>query len=85
MDGVVDGLVVVNIFLLVLFLLLDCFLLHVIQAHDGVHQFVYGGGMVIGVVIRVRVVTKRLLGWGHLGWGYMVVVERGNLIGIVYM
>ena len=58
-----DGLVVVNIFLLVLFLLLDCFLLHVIQAHDGVHQFVYGGGLVIGVVTRVRV------GLGSSGMG----------------
>ena len=77
-----DGLVVVNIFLLVLFLLLDCFLLHVIQAHDGVHQFVYGDGMVVRVLARVGVITKRFLGWRHLGWGHMVVVEVGHLVGI---
>ena len=49
------------------------------------HQFVYGDGMVVGVVSWVRVVTERFLGWGHLGWRNMVVVERGHLVGIVSM
>ena len=82
-----DGMLVVNIFLLDLFLLFDCLLLHVGQDHNGVHQFVYGYGygLVVGFVVGVRVATERLLGWGHLGWGNMLVVERGNLVGIVSM
>ena len=80
-----DGLLVLNILLLDMFLLLDCLLLYVGQAHDGVHQFVYGDGLVVGVVAGVRVVTERLLGWGHLGWGHLLVVERGNMVGIVSM
>ena len=76
---------VVNILLLDLFLLFDCLLLHVGQAHDGVQQLFYLDGLVVVVVAGVRVVTKRLLSWGHLRWGNLVVVERGNLIGIVSM
>ena len=78
---------VVNIFLLDLFLLFDCLLLHVGQDHNGVHQFVYGYGygLVVGFVVGVRVATERLLGWGHLGWGNMVIVEMGHLVGIVFM
>ena len=48
------------------------------------HKFVYGYGLVVGVVVRVRVVTKRLLGSGHQGWGHLVVAGRKDLIGIVY-
>ena len=73
---------VVNIFLLDLFLLFDLLLLHIGQAHDGVHQFVYGDGMVVRVLAKVGVITKRFLGWRHLGWGHMVVVEVGHLVGI---
>ena len=80
-----DGMLVVNLLLLDLLLLFDCLLLHVGQAHAGVHQFFYADGLVVGVVVGFRVVTERLLGWGHLGWGYLVVVERGYLVGIVSM
>ena len=59
-----DGMLVVNILLLGMFLLFDCFLLHVGRVHDGVHQFIYGNGMVVGVLSGVRVATKRLLGGG---------------------
>ena len=76
---------VVNISLLDMFLLFDCLILHVGQDHDGVHQFVYEDGLVVGVVAGVRVVTGRLLGWGHLGWGHLVVVEGGNLVDMVSM
>ena len=84
-DGVVDGMLVVNILLLDLFLLLHCLLLHVCQEHEGVYQFFYGDGLVVRVVTGVRVVSKRLLGWGHVGRGHLVFVERGNLVGIVSM
>ena len=76
---------IANISMLDIFLLFDCLILYVGQAHDGVHQFFYGDGLVVGVVAGARVVTKRLLGWGHLGWGNLVVVERGDLVGIVSM
>ena len=85
LDGVVNGLLVFTVSLLDLFLLLDFLLLHVGQNNDGVHQFFYVYGMVVGVVAGVRVVTKSLLGWGHLGWGNMVIVEMGHLVGIVFM
>ena len=49
------------------------------------YQFVYGDGLVVGFVARVRVVTERLLGSGHLGSGHLLVVERGHLVGIVSM
>ena len=49
------------------------------------HQFFYGNGLVAGVVAGVRIVTERLLGWGNMGWGYLVVVERENLVGIFSM
>ena len=78
-----DGLLVVNISLLYLLLLLDCLLLHFSQSHDHMHQFVYEDGMVVIFVAGVMVVTERLLGWGHLGWGNLVVVERKHMVGIV--
>ena len=80
-----DSLLVVNILLLDVFLLLDCLHSNVGQSHYAVHQFVHGDGLVVGVVARVRVVTERLLGWSHLGWGRLVVAERGHLVGIVSM
>ena len=80
-----DGLLVVNISLLYLLLLLDCLLLHFSHSHDHMHQFVYEDGMVVIFVAGVMVVTERLLGWGHLGWGNLVVIERGHMVGIVSM
>ena len=83
--GVMDGMLVVNILLLDMFLFFYCLLLHVGQSHDGVYQFVYGGGLGVGVVAGVRFITERLLGWGNLGWGHLVVFERSHLVGIVSM
>ena len=48
-----DGMLVVNISLLDLFLLLYFLLLRIGQAHDGVSQFVYWDGLVVGVVARL--------------------------------
>ena len=36
-------------------------------------------------VSRFKVVIERLLGWGYLVWGHLIVVERGHMVGIFSM